>query len=496
MAEDENKDLNASNNNESVNQITEVSNSEIEDPAENPNKYFSSLMMNPKVYAFLISLLVLIGLFIAYSTVHQPEKKSAIDDDNNKAKFDKRFNGKVENLLDKAGTGLALSKEKPKDDKNTPLAMPTKNGMATNKKEEKTVVVQRIPQLEKPKSINTPPKTEDVNDALIKQELSQIRQMRIDNFKSAVTSTTKVSNFTGLTSSTTTTTTTQEYNYQNPNQPNGMTNYDNKVAQEKAYVAQLRNQQNNSNFGDKMTQMQIRNAVNSAEGGNSNGSNNQMQITKSSSIDPTRWDLGTSVRIPEKYSILTGTVIHATTLSGINTDIAGKITAQVSQNVYDTATGKHLMIPQGTRILGSYGSNVIYGQERVLVGWERLIFPDGKSIDIGNMEGSDQSGYSGFKDEVNNHYLRLFGSSFMLSVISAGVAWSADRTSNNNDSTSFSNELASSSGSQLGNTSSELIRKNMNIAPTLTVRTGYRLNVIITKDIVFNKAYQNFDYNN
>ena len=110
------------------------------------------------------------------------------------------------------------------------------------------------------------------------------------------------------------------------------------------------------------------------------------------------------------------------------------------------------------------------------------------------MPGTDQGGYSGVTDEVNNHYLRLFGSSILLSVISAGGAWAADRTSNSDDSKSFSNELASSSGSQMSQTSSELIKKNMNIAPTLTVRPGFRINVMVTKDITVTGSYHDYQY--
>ncbi len=91
--------------------------------------------------------------------------------------------------------------------------------------------------------------------------------------------------------------------------------------------------------------------------------------------------------------------------------------AQVAQNVYDTPTGKHLFIPQGSRLVGSYSSDVAYGQARVLVAWQRIVFPDGKAMDIGAMPGADSAGYAGFNDQVNNHYVRLFGSAFLMSGV-------------------------------------------------------------------------------
>jgi type IV secretion system protein VirB10 len=102
---------------------------------------------------------------------------------------------------------------------------------------------------------------------------------------------------------------------------------------------------------------------------------------------------------------------------GINSDLPGQIMAQVAQNVYDTPTGKHLLIPQGSRLVGSYSSDVAYGQSRVLVAWQRIVFPDGKAMDIGTMPGADSAGYAGFNDQVNNHYLRLFGSAFLMSGV-------------------------------------------------------------------------------
>jgi type IV secretion system protein VirB10 len=170
--------------------------------------------------------------------------------------------------------------------------------------------------------------------------------------------------------------------------------------------------------------------------------------------------------------------------------------AQVSQSVYDTPTGKYLLIPQGSRLVGSYSSEVAYGQSRVLVGWQRIVFPDGKALDIGSMPGADSAGYSGFYDQVNNHYLRIFGSAIMMSGVVAGISLSQD---NNSTSTSINQQkagdvMSAALGQQLGQVTAEMIRKDMNISPTLEIRPGYRFNIIVTKDLTFEKPYQSFDY--
>jgi type IV secretory pathway VirB10-like protein len=129
----------------------------------------------------------------------------------------------------------------------------------------------------------------------------------------------------------------------------------------------------------------------------------------------------TSVKPPESpYLITAGSVIPAVLISGINSELPGPILAQVRENVFDTATGRWVLIPQGSKLIGSYKTDAAYGQERVQIGWKRLIFPNASSMDIPQMPGADDAGYAGFSDEVNNHYLKIFGTAALLSVISAG----------------------------------------------------------------------------
>jgi type IV secretory pathway VirB10-like protein len=211
-----------------------------------------------------------------------------------------------------------------------------------------------------------------------------------------------------------------------------------------------------------------------------------------------RWKLESTPEAPRSpFELRAGFVMPATLISGINSELPGQIMAQVSQDVYDTPTGKYKLVPQGSRLVGTYSSELVYGQSRVLIAWQRIVFPDGKAMDIGAMPGADGAGYAGFKDQVNNHYWRIFGSALLMSAVTAGVAYSQDR--NNNRRGEYSaptagSELSAALGQQLGQVTAQMIAKNLNLAPTLEIRPGYRFNVTVVKDMTFSKPYEDFDY--
>lgn len=209
-----------------------------------------------------------------------------------------------------------------------------------------------------------------------------------------------------------------------------------------------------------------------------------------------RWRLDSPLQAPRSpYELRAGFVIPATLISGINSDLPGQIVAQVSQDVYDTATGKYKLVPQGSRLVGAYSSSVAYGQSRVLVAWQRIVFPDGKALDLGSMPGADGAGYAGFKDDVNNHYVRIFGSALLLSGVVASAAYSQNRNpSNTPTAPTAGSALSEALGQQLGQATAQMISKNLNIAPTLEIRPGFRFNVIVVKDLTFSKPYAAFDY--
>ena len=209
------------------------------------------------------------------------------------------------------------------------------------------------------------------------------------------------------------------------------------------------------------------------------------------------WSLDSQVEAPASpYMIRAGFVIPAIMISGINSDLPGQVMAQVSQNVWDTTTGRFLLIPQGTRLIGAYSSDVAYGQERVLMAWQRLIFPDGKTFDIRAMPGADSAGYAGFTDQINNHWFRTISSAILMSGVIAAVDLSQD---NNNSSDSSDRQRAGDALSEaldqtLGQVLGQIISKNLNVAPTLEIRPGYRFNVIAFKDMTLPGPYQAFNY--
>lgn len=205
------------------------------------------------------------------------------------------------------------------------------------------------------------------------------------------------------------------------------------------------------------------------------------------------WILPHSRTAGQPLELKTGAVIPGVMVTGINSDLPGNIIAQVSQNVFDTATGRQLLIPQGAKLFGVYDSRVIYGQERVLVAWNRLMFPDGSAVTLGAMPGSDMAGNAGYTDKVNNHYLRIFGSAILMSMITGGMSYSMDSLDSGGDSDNptLQDEMGAALASQLGQATLQLLQKNLNIKPTLEIRPGYQFNVIVTKDIVFQQPYRN-----
>ena len=214
-----------------------------------------------------------------------------------------------------------------------------------------------------------------------------------------------------------------------------------------------------------------------------------------------------SLKPPESpYLITAGSVIPAVLISGINSELPGPILAQVRENVFDTATGRWVLIPQGSKLIGSYKTDAAYGQERVQIGWKRLIFPIASSMDIPEMPGADDAGYAGFSDEVNNHYLKTFGTAALLSVISAGqmvgqmgafgggMGFSGPYGygyATPNQMALLSEMGGAAASQQLGQVAQGSLQRGMNIPPTLEIRPGYQFNVMVTNDLVLPGPYRN-----
>lgn len=186
-----------------------------------------------------------------------------------------------------------------------------------------------------------------------------------------------------------------------------------------------------------------------------------------------------------QHELAAGSIIPAVMLTGINSELPGVITAQVRQSVYDTFDENALVVPQGSRIVGRYSSQVAYGQERVLVAWDEMILPNGNRINLRGMAGADGLGQAGLNDQVDTHFWRVWGSSLMVSMLGVGVQLSQPQNSSVNNSPTASQQAAGAAANSMNQTGSKVLEKNMNTAPTLTIRPGYAFNVIVNKSINF-----------
>ena len=186
-----------------------------------------------------------------------------------------------------------------------------------------------------------------------------------------------------------------------------------------------------------------------------------------------------------------GSVVPGLLLTGINSDLPGTVIGQVSENVWDTATGRFLLIPQGTRIIGVYDSKITQGQKRVSVVWNRLIYPDGSSLNIAGSPGTDMAGYSGIKGRVDNHYGQLLGAALFTSVFT-GLAEIAGGGSSNADSDKKSPKdvLVETTGVTIANVGARLAERALEIQPTIVVKPGNRFNVMVQQDVVFLQAWK------
>jgi type IV secretion system protein VirB10 len=191
------------------------------------------------------------------------------------------------------------------------------------------------------------------------------------------------------------------------------------------------------------------------------------------------------------YELKRGSVIPATMITGLDSDLPGRITAQVSQNVYDSATGYRLLIPQGAKLFGRYDSKVSFGQDRVLVVWTDLIFPNGSTLQIGGMAGTDVEGYGGFKDKVDRHLWRTFGSAALVAIIGTGIDMSMPEGSTLATNDTASDAARRNFAESFGRVAEQTISKNLNVQPTIRIRPGFKFNVLVEQDISVSGAYRN-----
>lgn len=185
------------------------------------------------------------------------------------------------------------------------------------------------------------------------------------------------------------------------------------------------------------------------------------------------------VAAPASPNILqAGAVISAAFITGIRSDLPGQIAAQVTENIYDSPTGRTLLVPQGTRIIGQYDNNVQFGQSRVLLVWNRLIFPNGRSIVLERQPGADAEGYAGLQDGVDYHWWDLAKAAGLSTLLSVGAELAT------NDENRLIQAIRNGGQDTINDAGQQIVRRQLNVAPTLTIRPGFPVRVIVTRDLV------------
>ena len=195
------------------------------------------------------------------------------------------------------------------------------------------------------------------------------------------------------------------------------------------------------------------------------------------------------------YLLRQGVLIPCVLLSGVNSDLPGQVQAQVTSDVFDTPYGRHVLIPKGSKIIGQYASAPLMGQERVMLGFNRVIFPDGKALSLGSMPGASLDGFAGFSAEVDNHMWRLFSNAVLLGGVTAGVSLAVDNDAYDEEGRlTLNGALSQGMGQSLGRVITTVIERNLSVSPTLTVAPGFLFNVTLTQDIYFDGPYRGYDY--
>lgn len=180
---------------------------------------------------------------------------------------------------------------------------------------------------------------------------------------------------------------------------------------------------------------------------------------------------------PSPYLLQAGAIIPAALVTGIRSDLPGQVTAQVTENVHDSLTGRHLLIPQGARLVGRYDNQVAFGQSRLLLAWTRLILPDGRSLLLERLPGADPQGHAGLEDDTDYHWGGLFRAALLSTLLSIGAEAGAG-----DEESALVRALRRGGQDTVSQTGQEIVRRQLSIQPTLTIRPGFPVKVMVTRD--------------
>jgi len=180
------------------------------------------------------------------------------------------------------------------------------------------------------------------------------------------------------------------------------------------------------------------------------------------------------------YVLQAGAVIPAALLTGLRSDLPGQVTAQVTEDVYDSPTGRVLLIPQGARLVGQYDAQIAFGQSRALLVWNRLIMPNGRSIVLERQPGADPEGYAGLEDEVDNHWGMLFKAAILSTLLSVG----SEAGNSNNNQNSLVQAIRQGSSQSFSQVGEQVVGRSLNVQTTITIRPGFPVRVLVTHDLV------------
>ena len=181
-----------------------------------------------------------------------------------------------------------------------------------------------------------------------------------------------------------------------------------------------------------------------------------------------------------QYVLQAGAVIPAALITGLRSDLPGQVTAQVTEDVFDSPTGTFLLIPQGAKLIGQYDAQIAFGQSRALLVWNRLIMPNGRSIVLERQPGADAEGYAGLEDEVDNHWGMLFKAAILSTVLSVG----SEAGMSGNSNGSLAEAIQQGTSQSINQTGQQVVSRSLSIQPTITIRPGFPVRVIVTHDLV------------